>query len=264
VPYIKSGEIKIYYEEQGVGTPLVFLHGFSLDRRMWQGQIDYFSDRYRIISYDARGHGKSDAPETNYSREDRVSDLLALVDNLKLDRFHLVGLSMGGGDALRFAIDYQDRLISLTLAGSTASGWKAPVHFRDIFSEDKNRENIENIKQRWIDSTLSNYEKRNPELKEILAEMMSDFSGKPWSDPKAGQYEKTDDIRLAAKIRIPTLLIAGQRDISFRPLAVKLSEIILDSRLEVVKEVGHMVNMEALDIFNKHLENFLLENEIKK
>ncbi len=276
MPYINSGDIRIYYEEKGAGEPLVFLHGFSLDRRMWRGQIDYFSKKYRVITPDARGHGQSDAPDSGYSRENRVSDLLALADKLKLERFHLIGLSMGGGDALRFAIDFQERLKTLTLAGSTAAGWKPTVQFRNFPLDEKGRfgqlrtgdlarqKGIDEVKRQWIDVTMANYEKRNPELKKFLTEIMLDFSGKPWTDPKAGKYEKRDDVRLAARIRIPTLIIVGQRDIEYRPLAVKLNEIILDSRLEIIKNAGHMVNLEAPEIFNKHLEDFLLENESKK
>jgi 3-oxoadipate enol-lactonase len=276
VPYITSGDIKIYYEEKGAGPPLLFLHGFSLDHRMWRDQVDYFSDKYSVITYDARGHGQSDAPESGYSRENRVDDLLALIDALKLQQFHLVGLSMGGGDALRFALDYQERLKTLTLAGSTASGWKAAVQMRDFPFDEEAKEahlspadlikkkGIDQIKRQWIDMTLAGYDKRNQGLKQPLAEMMQTFSGKPWTDPDAGNYEKRDDIRLAAKIRIPTFIIVGQRDIVFRPLAAKLSEIILDADLEIVKDAGHMVNLEAPELFNNFLEKFLLENESKK
>ncbi len=276
MPYINSGDIRIYYEEKGAGEPLVFLHGFSLDRRMWQGQIDYFSDRYQVITYDARGHGQSDAPDSGYSRENRVNDLLALADKLELERFHLVGLSMGGGDALRFAIDFQERLKTLTLASSTAEGWKSTVQFRNFPLDEKGKydelspaefasqKGIDEVKRQWINVTMANYEKRNPELKKFLTEIMLGFSGKPWTDPMTGKYEKRDDMKLAARIRIPTLIIVGQRDIVYRPLAVKLNEIILDSRLKIVKNAGHMVNLEAPEIFNKYLKDFLLENEVKK
>ncbi len=253
--------------------PIIFLHGFSVDRRMWRGQVDYFSDNFRVIIYDARGHGKSDAPDSGYSRENRVDDLLALADELKLDRFHLVGLSMGGGDALSFAIDYHERLLSLMLAGSTASGWKSKVRFRNFPLDEKGRygelspgdlarqKGIDEVKRQWIEVTMANYKKQNPELKEVLTGIMLDFSGKPWLDPKAGKYQKRDDVRLAARIRIPVLIIVGQRDIVYRPLAIKLNEIILDSHLEIISGVGHMVNMEAPEVFNKLLEEFLFEND---
>jgi pimeloyl-ACP methyl ester carboxylesterase len=241
---------------------------------MWRGQIDYFSKKkYRVIACDARGHGKSDAPDTGYSRSDRVQDLLNLVNVLNLGKFHLVGLSMGGGDALSFAIDYHERLLSLTLAGTAASGWKAKVQFRN-FPLDENgkygrlnpgdlarQKGIDEVKRQWIQVTMANYEKQYPELKEILTEIMSDFSGKPWLDRMVGKYPKRDDLNFAPKIRIPALIIVGQRDIIFRPLSIKLHEVILDSRLEIVKNTGHMVNMEAPDVFNQNLEKFLFEND---
>lgn len=273
MPYITSGDIKIYYEEKGEGVPIVFLHGFSVDLRMWRGQIDYFFKKLRVITCDARGHGKSDAPETGYCRENRTRDLLAMADELKLDKFHLVGLSMGGGDALGFAIDYHERLLSLTLVGTAASGWIPKVQFRNFPLDEKGKygelspgdlarqKGIEEVKRQWIQVGTANYEKQNPELKEVLTEIMSGFSGKPWLDPMVGKYPKRDDLRLARKIRIPALIIVGQRDIMFRPLSELLHETILDSRLEIVPDAGHMVNMEAPEDFNQRLEKFLVEND---
>jgi 3-oxoadipate enol-lactonase len=96
MPHATIDNIRFFYEEAGSGPPVVFLHGFTLDHRMWQPQIEYFKERFRVICPDARGHGKSDAPLTGYSRAHRVEDLAGLVDRLGFERFHLVGLSMGG------------------------------------------------------------------------------------------------------------------------------------------------------------------------
>ena len=122
MPIVQNGEIKIYYESSGSGQALVFLHGFTLDRRMWNEQVEYFSREYQAVAIDARGHGKSEAPLTGYSRDHRETDLLAVVDELSLEKFHLIGLSMGGATAVGFAIDHPQRLESLVLvsAGVTA------------------------------------------------------------------------------------------------------------------------------------------------
>src|SRR6185436_13829592 len=83
---------RLYWEAAGEGEPLVFIHGFTLDTRMWDDQWDVFAARYRVIRYDVRGFGQSTVPDGPFSHQD---DLRALMDYLGVDRFHLVGLSMG-------------------------------------------------------------------------------------------------------------------------------------------------------------------------
>jgi 3-oxoadipate enol-lactonase len=256
MPYFDSGDIKIFYEDKGKGNPIIFLHGFTLNHRMWQNQIDYFSNRYRVIAIDARGHGKSDAPESGYAREDRIRDILGLAEYLGLSKFHLVGLSMGGGDALRLAIDHQEKLRSLTLANTVASGFAPKTRFHD-FAEQAKKIGLEKAKGKYIESTLSRYDKIMPELKGIMEKMVVDFSGRPWLDPMAGKYPKRDDIKLAARVRVPTLIIIGKKDLMFFPLAMQLNEIMLDSKLEILPNIGHMSNLEAPDRFNKIMDDFL-------
>ncbi|SYZ73815.1 putative AB hydrolase superfamily protein YisY [Candidatus Zixiibacteriota bacterium] len=251
-----SNGVNIFYEDGGTGVPLIFLHGFSLDHRMWEKQIEYFSSKYRVITVDARGHGKSDAPESGYAREDRAGDILNLAQYLKLPKFHLIGLSMGGGDALSFAIDYQERLLSLTLADSVAAGYKPKTKFRD-YAELFQQLPTAEAKEKFIDATLAYYVDRDPEIRQNLEQMMLLFSGRPLTDPMRGKYPKRDDLRLAVMVRIPVLIIVGKKDLAWLPLAKKLNEVILDSRLEILSGVGHMSNMEAPEKFNTILEEFL-------
>lgn len=258
MPFFNSGKIRLYFEERGAGVPLIFLHGFSLDRRIWQGQTDYFAEKYRVIVCDARGHGKSDAPETDYAREDRVTDLLNLAEHLSLPQFHLTGHSMGGGDALSFAIDYQDRLLSLTLNAAVAAGWRPSKRFRD-YTDVARGKGIGEARRQWIDSVLSNYDKKNAKLRKRLETIMLDFSGSPWLDPMKGKYPKRDDLGLAGRLKVPTMIIVGRRDIFFRPLAEQLHQIIPGSQLEIMPEAGHMVNLESPAGFNSILEKFLAE-----
>ncbi len=254
--FVDSGNVKIYYEEAGQGTTIILLHGYTLDHRMWAKQVTYFSPKYRVITLDARGHGRSDSPDTGYAREDRTGDLWNLIQYLKIEKFHLVGLSMGGGDALSFAIDHQERLLSLTLADSVAAGYKPKTRFRDYIDLLKQYP-PEKAKEVFIASTLSYYVDRDPEIREQLEQMMLSFSGKPWTDPMQGKYSKRDDVRMAAMVRIPVLIIVGKKDLAWLPLAKSLNEILLDSKLEILPGVGHMSNMEAPEKFNALLESFL-------
>lgn len=256
MPVYPSEDISLYYEEKGRGTPVIFLHGFALDRRVWENQIGFFSIRYRTIISDARGHGRSDTPATGYARENRVADILSLLHHLELSKVHLVGHSMGGGDALAFAIDHQEYLLSLTLVGTVAAGWKPSKKFRD-FTWVLQEKGIEEVKEQFMESVLVKYKERNSEIKSFLEKIIGDFGGGPWLDPMKGKYPVSDDLSLVDKIKIPVMIMCGKKDLLFRPLAETLAERIPQARLELFRGVGHMVNLEAPDRFNEILSGFL-------
>jgi pimeloyl-ACP methyl ester carboxylesterase len=246
----------MYYEGAGEGETLVFLHGFTLDRRMWEPQAVGFQESYHVIRPDAKGHGLSDAPLTGYSRADRVDDLARLVDNLKIDRFHLVGLSMGGTTALGYALAHPERLRSLTLVSSGAAGYgvsKKITKLDRIARADGVKEALETWK-RW---SLSWYKDDLKQLGEFLEEMMDGFSGATWKDPMRGKYPRDDDMSRLGEIKVPTAIFAGSLDRIFAGLAKKLYDRIKGSWLKVYEGVGHMVNLEIPDRFNADLKAFL-------
>lgn len=256
MPHIDTGEVSIYYESKGRGETIVFLHGFTLDRRMWRTQVEYLSKRFRTLTYDSRGHGKSGCPESGYSRTDRVRDLAAIVKKLNLAPFHIVGLSMGGATALGYAIDHPEALLSLTLADTAAAGFKPPPKYTDM-RERVESMTIDDIKRVWKRNSLFYYAQKNPQLRDELAEMMDGHCGNLWTDPKRGTYKDRDDVALSSKIKVPTLIFVGEKDKFFLPLAQKLHQNIKNSELDIVSRVGHMVNMEAPNRFNMRLEQFL-------
>ena len=262
MPEIKTGSETLYYEEKGSGDPIVFLHGFTLDRRMWRRQMEYFASKYRVIAYDSRGHGKSSCPESDYSRADRVIDLRNFARGLNLKKFHLVGLSMGGATALGYAIDYPETLRSLTLVDTAAGGYSPPPKYRD-FREKALTLGVEKTKRLWIRSTLFYYINRNEELRQELEEIISGHCGQLWLDPKRGKYQDRDDVALAGDIKLPTMIFVGEKDTFFIPLAKLLHKKIVDSEIDIVPGVGHMLNMEAPERFNFRFEQFLQRVESK-
>ncbi len=256
MPKIDIGTISLFYEEQGRGVPIVFLHGFTLDHRMWRRQMTYFSKKYRVIAYDSRGHGRSGCPESGYSRAERVLDLHNLAEKLKLRQFHLVGLSMGGATALGYAIDYPEKLLSLTLVDTAAGGYSPPAKYKDL-RDVARTEGVEEAKRRWIKMALFYYVHRNEDLLKELKEMIAGHCGHLWLDPRRGQYKDRDDLSLSGNLKVPTMIFVGEKDRYFIPLAKKLHENIADSEIDIVPDVGHMLNMEAPERFNLRLEQFL-------
>jgi 3-oxoadipate enol-lactonase len=256
MPYADLNDVRLYYEGAGEGEPLVFLHGFTLDRRMWRPQVEFFQNHYHVITPDARGHGLSDAPLSGYSRADRVNDLAGLVDNLEIESFHLVGLSMGGATALGFALAHQERLKSLTLVSTGAAGYSIgkKISYLDQVAHD---EGPEAALDKWKYWSLKFYKEDRRELKELLDTMISDHSAAAWRDPMRGKYPREDDLSRVAGIEVPTLICAGERDKVFVTLATELNDRIAGSLLTIYPGAGHMLNLEEPNRFNADLKVFL-------
>src|SRR5690349_23223110 len=120
MPHLTTDDgIRLYYEEAGSGTPVVFVHEFAGDHRSWEPQVRYFSRTYRCIAYNARGYPQSDVPSdaARYSQDRARDDIRSVLDALKIEKAHIVGLSMGGFATLHFGFTYPERARSLVIAG---------------------------------------------------------------------------------------------------------------------------------------------------
>ena len=258
MPHATVDNLRFYCEEAGEGESLVFLHGFTLDHRMWQPQVEFFSKRFHVLCPDARGHGKSDAPLTGYSRAHRVQDLAGLVDKLRIDRFHLVGLSMGGATAIGYALERPETLRSLTLVSSGAAGYGVSKKISRLDQIAK-EQSVEAALEKWRAWSLAWYKDDRADLRDFLDKMMADFSGGTWRDPLRGQYPREDDLSRVHRIKLPTAIFAGKLDKVFAELAAKLHTKIAGSRLLLYPKTGHMLNLEQPDRFNHDLDSFLGE-----
>ena len=118
MPYaVTPDDVKLYYEEVGQGTPILFVHEFAGDHRSWESQLREFGKRYRCIAYAARGYKPSDIPSdpSVYTYRHVMRDAVAVLDHLKIEQAHLIGLSMGGYTVLQVALNYPRRVRSLCL-----------------------------------------------------------------------------------------------------------------------------------------------------
>ena len=123
MPYVEATGAKLYFEESGYGYPIIFIHELASDIRGWEAQTRYFSRGYRCIAYNARGYPPSDVPEdvASYGWEFAVDDIAAVMRGLKIERAHVVGLSMGGYAALQFGLRYPEKA-SAIVSASVGSG----------------------------------------------------------------------------------------------------------------------------------------------
>ena len=140
--FIKTDDnIKLFYETNGDGEPIIFVHEFAGDYRSWEPQVNYFSRYNQCITFCARGYSPSDVPkdEINYSQERAWKDIISIMDNLKIETAHVVGLSMGGFATLHLGINAPNRVKSLVIAGC---GYGARPIDKTSYNQDANFSNV--------------------------------------------------------------------------------------------------------------------------
>lgn len=150
MPHLETDDnVKLYYEEAGKGTPIIFVHEFAGDFRSWEPQMRHFSRRYRAVSYNARGYPPSDVPSeaNDYSQKRACDDIRAVMDALHIEEAHIVGLSMGGFATLHFGFDYPERALSLVVGGC---GYGAEPDQREKF-QSETLATVEKIKTETMD-----------------------------------------------------------------------------------------------------------------
>ncbi|MGH9276009.1 MAG: alpha/beta fold hydrolase [Acidimicrobiales bacterium] len=251
---------RIYYEVAGSGPALVFLHGYTLDRRMWDDQFEHFAGRYRVVRYDTRGFGRSDLPtEAPFSNHD---DLRLLLDHLAIDRAHACGLSSGGGIAIDVALECPDRVRSViaisSALGGSSHGLGPMTNAVVAMNEAGSAGDLEKAKRIWLESLLFAPASRDPRVAERLAQIVGDWSG--WqlthqpnhidpSPPSASRLQH---------LAVPVLVMVGELDIDMvQSVAADLENGVPNARRVVMPDVGHMTNMEAPEAVNNVIDEFL-------
>lgn len=252
------GGTGLYYEILGTGPPLVLIHGGFVDRRMWDDQFEALGRRFRVIRYDVRGYGKSDAPTGPFSNSE---DLRALLSFLDIDRAAVAGLSMGGAIGLDFALEHPERVSALVLAASAASGFEYSRdmmgRIRKILNLGKRGEFDRAIRMILEDPFWSLEDKKPERLQWLAANIRHNRKVFRWfpawmrpADPPA--------IERLKQVNVPTLVIVPERDHpDNRTLAGRLAGEIPGARRVEVSGAGHFVNLDRPDEFNRIVTGFL-------
>lgn len=252
----------LYYESIGNGPCLVLIHGFSLDSGMWDDQIEALCRRYRVIRYDMRGFGRSALPgEESYSA---AADLKALLDYLEVESAAILGLSLGGGVALDFALMFPEATSALILAGAMMDGWRWSAAWNEqvgtVWAAGRHA-GVEAAKKRWLALPLFLPSLQQPEVARRLAEMVAAYSGWHWVHRDPQRHLQLPAGERLGSIAAPTLIVIGERDVAdFRAMADALHAEIRGSQKAILPGVGHMVNMEAAEPFNALVLDFLGSN----
>lgn len=259
----------LYYEAVGRGEPLIFVHGHSLDRRMWAEQVAFFKDKYRVITYDARGYGKS-----TKQREELLfthcDDLVTLMDGLDIEQAHVVGLSMGGFIAGDLLAMHPERLLSCTLAeGHIRSTPSINEPMSDAeraakqASIDAVREKgVELYKQEWFEKLMTGGS-RAERMREPLWAMIADWDCWQALNHEVHCYYAREAMELLKerKPAVPTLFLSGRRPSGKqRSDHPAMMDYLPNSRHVYIEDSGHMCNMEQPEQFNEVVLEFLVEN----
>jgi len=268
MPYLTTSDgVKLYFEETGSGRSILFIHEFSGDYRAWETQVRYFSRRYRCITFNARGYPPSEVPQDveKYSQRRAVDDARDVLDHLKIDKAHVVGLSMGGFAAMHFGIVYPNRAHSVVIGGV---GFGAEPGKSAQF-----RAEVEIVAQRWIDEGAKRFapiygagpgreqlETKDPRGYTEFIEQLSEHSELGAANTLRGvQARRPSPFELEAELKkmtVPALITHGDEDRGALRTGVFLKEAMPSAGLAVLPKTGHTMNLEEPALFNQILHEF--------
>lgn len=250
---------RLYFETEGTGHPLVLVHGFSLDTRMWDAQMEQFAHRYQVIRYDVRGYGKSAVPGTEgYYHAD---DLGALLDHLGIERAHVLGLSLGAAIAIEFVVAYRQMASALVAVDPVLWGYEWSASNDEAMGKiwgAGRTSGIEAAREMWLADPMFAPALANPQVAQALVRIVSDYSGWAWANDDPGLLPDPPAAMRVEEISVPTLAIVGELDVpDFHGVVDTLSSRIEGARKVVLPGVGHMSNMEDPRAFNEAVLAFL-------
>ncbi len=239
--------------------PIVFIHGVGLNHEIWKPQLDYFKNN-TTISYDILGHGKTPLNQTNVNFDDFSEQLINLVNELKFDKIHLIGFSIGSLIARNFATKYNDRLKSLILLGSI---YKRSNKQQKIVNDRFNlaKKDLKLSRQalkRWF---TDKYLEENPNTYEKISSILEKNNIKNFLKVyELFVFHKNNE--KFENIKVNTLIMTGENDIgSTMEMSKKLCEVINNSQLKVIKNGKHLCGIECSYDVNMAIKDFIEKND---
>jgi pimeloyl-ACP methyl ester carboxylesterase len=271
MPYATTDDgVRLYYEETGSGTPLIFVHEYAADHRAWEPQMRHFGQRYRAITYGARGYPPSDVPPevSSYSQARAADDIAAVLDHLAIKQAHVVGLSMGGFATLHFGFRHAARAHSLVVAGC---GYGAEPGQRDRFRSEAeaiaafiDAQGIPAFAEKYAyGPTRVQFENKDPrgfaEFKAQLAEHSALGARNTQLGVQRERPSLYDLVDQMQALTVPTLVLSGDEDWPCLAPGILMKQHIKSAALAVMPNCGHAINIEDPDEFNRLVGAFLAQ-----
>ena len=267
MPYVVSRGVKLYYEESGSGTPILFLHEFAGDYRSWHDLVRYFSRGYRCITTSARGYPPSDVPpsDADYGQAVANQDAVAVLDHLGIGKAHVIGHSMGAYTTLQLCIHAANRLISAVPAAA-GSGSYMPTRPAFLAETKATSEVMERATRLDAEGMGESATRIQLKVKDPIGwKVMIDHLG---SHPPAGSarvlrnvqgkrpslYELEAELR---RVETPVLLLVGDEDEPCLDVNLFMKRIMPSVQLGMLPGCGHVITLEEPALMNTLIERFL-------
>jgi pimeloyl-ACP methyl ester carboxylesterase len=257
--------VKLYYEETGSGTPIVFVHELAGDCRSYEPQIRHLARKYRCIAYNARGYPPSDIPGAGHYSQDRArDDIRCVLDELKIDRAHIVGLSMGAFAALHFGFTYASRARSLVIGGCGygAERDRRAQYVEEVEASARSFEasGADAARAYALGPTRVQFQNRDPRGYREFVDQFTKLSAQGIAltlrgvqKTRPSLYDLTERMKA---ITAPTLIMTGDEDWPCLEPALLMKRVIATAGLVVMPNCGHAINLEDPDAFNRHVSDF--------
>ena len=257
VEVVRANGLEIAYERAGEGRPLVFVHGASVDGRMWQPQLASLANEFTVVAWDEPGAGRSSDVPADFGLPDYANCLAALIEEIGLGPAHVAGLSWGGTVVLELYRHHPELVATLILI-DTYAGWKGSL------AEEEVHARVEGVRQMLaapadhFDPTLPGWFAGDPpaEFVPLLEEMAADVR------PESLRHQlllmaEADQRDLLPHITVPTLLIWGEQDVR-SPLSIarQFEHAIPATTLVVIPDCGHVSNLEQPERINEAVREF--------
>ncbi|MGZ8197883.1 MAG: alpha/beta fold hydrolase [Burkholderiales bacterium] len=270
MPYADSEGVRLYYEEAGKGTPIVFVHEFADDMRSWEPQMRFFSRRYRCIAYNSRGYPPSEVPKpvSKYSQAIATDDIANVMRHLGLKKAHIIGCSMGGYATVHFGLRHPNLALSLTAVGV---GYGSDPDKREQFLKDnevmaRRFEELgtpEAIKPYQIGPARVQFQNKDPRGFAQFCAEFAKHSALGSANTLRGVQGRRPTVqslgRGLAKMKVPLHVVTGDEDNNCLEPGIFMKRVCPTASLTVVANTGHAVNLEEPDLFNRITAEFLAQ-----
>ena len=268
MPYADSNGVKLYYEEAGRGTPIIFVHEFADDLHGWEAQMRFFSRRYRCVAFNARGYPPSDVPKSasKYSQAIATADIANVMRHLKIRKAHIIGCSMGGFATVHFGLTYPRMALSLTAIGV---GFGSDPDKRGQFLRDNDvmiKRFLElgtkaAIKPYQVGPSRVQYQNKDPRGFADFCAEFAEHSALGSANTLIGCQGKRPTIysleNKLRKLKVPLHMMSGDEDDNCLDPGIFIKRVCPSATLTVVAGTGHAVNLEEPALFNSIMSEFL-------
>ncbi|MED1785757.1 alpha/beta fold hydrolase [Brevibacillus fortis] len=265
--FLEANGARFYYEVTGEGEPLLLIHGFNLDTRLWDAQMEEFAKSYKVVRFDIRGFGKTLATETPFTVYD---DVKAVLQGIGIDKAHVVGLSFGGMVAQEFALAYPQMVSSLILVSAglfdhprSEQRLHDVERFNQVCQTGTTAEALEMTGQMWFDGPEQPVNEQAAKARELFLQMTEHAFSLPEFGAGFTALSPSPRERLE-EIKAPTLVIAGERDyIEFLQIADELAGRIAGAQKVILPDSAHIPPMDQPEVFNKLVLEFLAQSTVR-